>query len=374
MLYGIPVDSMQVVQAVIRSNENLSEILARYNVPAALVYKIGQLPRDLFDVRKLQAQRPYTVIHRGDSLQTAEAFVYHPNPIEYVKIHFSDSLHVERGQHPVDTIRHSLSGVIQSSLYVAVTEAGGTPQLVSELADVYAWAIDFFGLQVGDQFKVIYTTYEVQGEQAGFGMIEAASFTHMGAEKLAFRYDQGEGAEFFDEQGNSLRKTFLKAPLQYSRISSHFSNSRLHPILKIRRPHHGVDYAAPLGTPVHAVGDGVVTKANYSGGGGKQIHIRHNSNYETAYLHLHNFAPGIQAGSHVKQGQLIGFVGSTGLSTGPHLDFRFYKNGTPVDPLRVDPPSAEPICLEHEATFMAHAAHWRERLDALHLHSALASR
>ncbi|MEO0472148.1 MAG: M23 family metallopeptidase, partial [Bacteroidota bacterium] len=195
----------------------------------------------------------------------------------------------------------------------------------------------------GDCYKILYTTYEVDGVPAGFGDISAATFTHYGKETFAFRFDQGEGDEYFDQEGNSLRKTFLKAPLTYSRISSRFSYSRLHPILKIRRPHLGVDYAAPRGTPVVAVGEGIITKASWGGGGGKTVKVKHNGNYQTAYLHLSRYGNGISVGAAVKQGQIIGYVGSTGLSTGPHLDFRFYKNGRAVDPLKVDPPSANPI-------------------------------
>lgn len=352
MLYGVAIDSMKVVKASIQANENLSEILSKYHVSSTMISQLGSVPREIFDPRRLQASKPYTVIHHQDSLHSARCFIYHPNPIDYVAMHFTDSLTVEKGQHPVDTILHTLSGTIQSSLYETILEAGGTPILVNELADVYAWEIDFFGIQAGDCFKVLYTTLEVQEEAAGFGEILAGSFTHMDKEIFSFAYDQGEGTEYFDETGNSLRKTFLKAPLKFNRISSRFSYSRLHPILKIRRPHLGVDYAAPKGTPVQAVGDGVVIKAARSGGAGKMIKIKHNSNYTTAYLHLSGYGKGIRSGSPVKQGDIIGYVGSTGLSTGPHLDFRFYKNGVPVDPLKVDPPSAEPISEVHKEEFM----------------------
>jgi len=362
-MYGVEVDSLQIVRAVFEPNESLSDILVEYNVSSSLIHQIGQLPKDDFDVRRLRAHKPYTILHEADSAHTACSFVYHPNPIEYVALHFADSVRVERGHNPVDTVSHELSGVITSSLYEAVLEAGGTPQLVNEMADVYAWVIDFFGLQVGDAFKVLYTTYEVAGEKAGFGQIEAASFTHMGRERLAFGYDQGEGWEYFDECGASLRKTFLKAPLNFSRISSRFSYSRLHPILKIRRPHLGVDYAAPKGTPVVAIGDGVVEKAAYSGGAGRMVKVKHNSNYTTAYLHLWKYGPGIKPGVQVKQGQIIGYVGSSGLSTGPHLDFRFYQNGRPVDPLSIDPPSANPLQESLFADFERVMSAFQDRLD-----------
>ncbi|MEZ4849684.1 MAG: peptidoglycan DD-metalloendopeptidase family protein [Bacteroidia bacterium] len=258
-----------------------------------------------------------------------------------------------------------MSGIIKTSLYQAIMDVEESPVLVSELADVYAWAIDFFGLQSGDSFKAMYTTYEVDGQPAGFGNIITASFTHMDKEFLAYSFDQGEGVEFFDEEGNSLRKTFLKAPLNFTRISSRFSYSRLHPVLKYRRPHLGVDYAAPSGTPVQAVGDGEVITAAYSGGAGKMVKIKHNSNYTTAYLHLSGYGKGVKAGAHVRQGDIIGYVGSTGLSTGPHLDFRFYKNGVPVDPLKVDPPSANPITEAFKAEFEKEKSRQQEILSKI---------
>ncbi|MEM7660133.1 MAG: hypothetical protein AAF399_28750, partial [Bacteroidota bacterium] len=215
-LYGIGLDSVEVVQAAIQINESLGEILSRYNVSASQIHQVGTLPREVFDARRIKANKPYTLLHGKDSLHTARSFIYHPNPIDYVAVHFSDSVRVEKGQHPVDTLRHSLTGTIQTSLYQAILDAGGSPVLVNELADIYAWEIDFFGLQGGDCFRVLYTTYEVEGETAGFGEIKAARFTHMGKELQAYAYDQGEGREYFDEEGNSLRKTFLKAPLKFS--------------------------------------------------------------------------------------------------------------------------------------------------------------
>ncbi|MCI4670246.1 MAG: peptidoglycan DD-metalloendopeptidase family protein [Bacteroidia bacterium] len=364
-LYGIDVSSFEVHRAEIQSNENLGEILSRYNVSGAQIHEVATLPSEVFDARKLQVNKPYTIIHQPDSERTAKAFVYHPNPIDYVTVHFGDSVSVEQGRNHVDTVMHTLSGTINSSLYMAIVESGGSPTLVMELADVYAWAIDFFGLQAGDCFKVLYSTYEVEGKDAGFGEIVSAIFTHAGEELYAFVYDQGEGKEYFDEKGNSLQKNFLKAPLRYSRISSRFSYSRLHPILKIRRPHLGVDYAAPKGTPVYAVGDGTIIQKNYSRGAGNMLKLKHNGNYTTAYLHLAGFAKGIAPGVKVKQGDLIGFVGSTGLSTGPHLDFRFYKNGVPVDPLKVKPKSAKPIKEEFQATYMEYVAKMTRKLERL---------
>lgn len=352
IMYGINVDSMTVEEGVIKRNENLSEILSKYNISPQTIFEISKLPRDSFNVRRLQSRKPYTIIHENDSLKTARAFIYHPNRIDFTILIFDDSVRVHNGKNKVDTIVEVATGIIESSLYNSIMESGGSPMLVNELADVYAWEIDFFGLQKGDAFKIIYERFEVNGQEAGMGKILGSWFRHMGYPFYAVQYDQGEGKEYFDEEGNSLRKTFLKAPLRFSRISSRFSYSRLHPVLKIRRPHTGIDYAAPKGTPVVAVGDGIVTMAAYKGGGGNSVKVKHNGNYTTGYLHLSRYGKGIKKGVKVTQGQVIGYVGSTGLSTGPHLDFRFWKNGKPVDPLKIDPPSANPIMEDHIDSYL----------------------
>src|SRR5690606_28735278 len=191
---------------------------------------------------------------------------------------------------------------------------------------------------------VIYDEMFVDSASIGIGNIYAVQFDHAGTENYAFRFFQDDRFDYFDEQGQSLRKAFLKSPLEFARISSRFSHSRLHPVLRIRRPHHGVDYAAPKGTPVRTIGDGtVITRAYQAGGAGNYLKIKHNSVYVTTYMHLSGFAQGVVQGARVKQGQVIGFVGSTGMSTGPHLDFRVHKNGTPVDPLKVEAPPVEPM-------------------------------
>jgi len=365
ILYGLNVDSLVVEEGTIGKNENLSEILSRYNITAQQIVGINQLPRETFDVRKLQAKKPYTIIHEKDTLKTARAFIYHPNRIDFVVLKFDDTLHVYNGVNPVDTIIETTTGVIESSLYNAITDAGGSPLLVNDLSEIFAWAIDFFWLQRGDAFKVIYERYEVQGEDAGLGKIHCAWFLHQGKPFYAIPYDQGNGMEFFDEQGNSLRKTFLKAPLKFSRISSRFTYNRYHPVLKIHRAHTGVDYAAPTGTPVQAIGDGTVVMAGYSGGGGNTVKIRHNSVYTTGYMHLSRYGQGIKKGAQVKQGQVIGYVGSTGLATGPHLDFRFWKNDQPVDPLKIDPPPADPIKAELRAAYDVVKAAMKNQLDSI---------
>ncbi len=341
--YGIPVDSFQVVEGRVGRNQMLGNILNDHGVSNRSIYEISLIPRELFDVRKIKAGNRYALF-----IDTAGVryFVYEQDDINYAVVHLEDSIHVELRAKPVRKVTDALYGEISTSLWEAFQELGKNPLLANELSDIYAWSIDFFGLQRGDQFKVIYDESFVDSVSVGITKIHSAWFRHAGHEFWAIPFEQDSVVSFFDEEGNSLRKTFLKAPLKFNRVSSGFSHSRLHPILKIRRPHHGVDYAAPRGTPVHAIGDGQVIAAAYERGGGNYVKIKHNGVYRTTYMHLQGFARGVRKGVYVKQGDVIGYVGSTGLSTGPHLDFRFYKNGYPVDPLKVEAPPVEPV---HEA-------------------------
>ena len=293
----------------------------------------------------MQSGKPYHIIRDRDSLARARYFVYDINSVDYAVYSLTDSIYGYRGSLPVDTVQKFISGSIQSSLWNAMIEQGASADLAGMLADVYSWTIDFFGIQKNDSFSVYYQELYADTVRVATGNILAANFITSGTNHYAFRYAyHNERGEYFDEQGTSLRCAFLKAPLSYSRISSRFSEARLHPIKKIVRAHHGVDYAAPSGTPVYSVGDGVVTaKAWDNKGGGNYIKIKHNSTYTTEYMHLRGFASGISVGTHVSQGQLIGYVGMTGTATGPHLDYRVFKNGTAIDPLRMDLPAVDPI-------------------------------
>lgn len=363
MLFGLNVDTLQVVEATVEPNQFLSQILTQYNVSLGMIDKLAKASREVFDVRKIRANRNYTLLCSNDSLNTARYFIYEPSRTDYVIYELSDSIRISTGQHAVDTVTKTFAGVIDYSIYQTLSEADAPTELVNELSDVYAWQIDLFKVQKGDKFKMIYEEVQIKGERVGVGRIKAAQFERGDEEFYAFHYDQGGKEDYFDEKGSSLKKAFLKAPLKYSRISSRFSTSRLHPVLKVERPHHGTDYAAPRGTPVRAVGDGVITKANYSGGAGNFVKIKHNTTYTTGYMHLSKYGEGIRVGKRVKQGDIIGYVGNTGLSTGPHLCYRFWKNGQPVNPLKVEMPSSEPITDEHRETY---EAHMKELMEQLH--------
>jgi murein DD-endopeptidase MepM/ murein hydrolase activator NlpD len=344
LLYGINTDSLTVMKDRVKKNEFLSDILLRYGVDYNVIDHIARHTRDTFDVRKIKYGNPYCVISTNDSIPKALYFAYEITPSSYVLYHLSDSVYAKLGEKEIKVVLTSTTGKIKSSLWNSLVDADADPNLANELSEIYAWTIDFFGLQKGDSYKAIYDTYFVDDVYTGLGKVKVASFNHGNKDLYAFYFEQNGKGDYFDLEGNSLQRTFLKAPLRYSRISSGFSNSRLHPVLKIRRPHHGVDYAAPTGTPVYTVGDGVVIQKGYQkSGGGNYIKIKHNGTYTTVYMHLNGFAKGIKVGQHVKQGDLIGYVGSTGLATGPHLDFRFYRNGSAINPLKVESPPSKPV-------------------------------
>jgi murein DD-endopeptidase MepM/ murein hydrolase activator NlpD len=271
------------------------------------------------------------------------------------------------GQRNITPVTRISEAEVSASLWEAINTYNLNPVLALDLSDVFAWAVDFFGLYKGDKFKVIYDELYVGDNSVGIGTIHAAWFEHRGEKYYAFRYMQDSVWNYWDEEGNSLRKAFLKAPLRFSRISSGFSHSRMHPILKVYRPHTGVDYAAPEGTPVVALGDGVVIGKGYNHAAGNYLKIRHNSVYTTGYNHFSRFGKGIAKGTRVQQGQVIGYVGKTGYATGPHLDMRFWKNGKPVNPLHVKAPPVEPIKEENITLFQESIASYRTKLDSISL-------
>lgn len=343
LLYGFEIDSFDTTSGTVKFAQNLSEILSEHNVGGQPLFTLANRAKDIYSVRKIKAGSDYTIIHERDSLKTARQFIFEPHATEYVVYHFADSIYAEVVQKPIEIREKSVAGEINSSLYNAILDQEGSPLLVNKLVDVFAWQVDFFRIAPGDQFKIIYEEVVVEDKVVGIGAIKGAYFDHRSKPYYAIPYLTEEKVDFFDEEGKSLRKTFLKAPLNYNRISSRYSPRRYHPVLKRYKAHLGTDYAAPTGTPIRTVGDGVVLEASYAKGNGNYVKIKHNSNYTTQYLHMSKIASGIKRGVQVEQGKTIGYVGSTGLATGPHLCFRFWKNGRQVDPMQVDLPSSKGI-------------------------------
>ncbi|MCW3786530.1 M23 family metallopeptidase [Plebeiibacterium sediminum] len=367
LLFGLPVDSFVIENNTVKRNEFLASILLKYDIPYKQIDLLAQKSKSIFDVRKIKVGNPYYVFLSNDSLHQAKYFIYEIDKINYISYSLDDSINITTGQKEVKQIKKTATGKITSSLWNAMTENGVSPVLALELSDIYAWTVDFFGIEKGDYFKVLYTEDYVDSVSVGISSIEGALFHHRGDDYYAFHFQEDSVTyNYFDEKGNSLRKAFLKAPLKFSRISSRFSNSRMHPVLKISRPHHGIDYAAPKGTHVFSIGDGrVIARGFQPKGGGNYLKIKHNSVYTTVYMHLNGFAKGVNQGDKVKQGQLIGYVGATGLATGPHLDFRVFKNGKPIDPLKVKAPPVEPVKKEDMKRFKQFYKPMKDEIDNL---------
>ncbi len=341
--YGFATDSFLVIKDKVRKNQNLSEILLPYGVPYATIDKIAKASKEVFDVRRLAVGKPYTIFCTKDSSGYATCFIYEANPSEYVVFNLRDSLHVYKGQKPIEKRTQYVKGEVNSSLYVDLQRRGADPVLAIELSEIYAWTIDFYRIQKGDAFEILYTENFVDGESIGVDRILSSTFTHAGKPIKAYYFDEEGERGYFDEKGNNLKKAFLKAPVKFSRISSGYSMKRFHPVQKRFKAHLGTDYAAPKGTPIVAVGDGVISEAQYKANNGNYVKMRHNSVYETQYLHMSKIRSGIRPGVRVQQGEVIGYVGSTGLATGPHVCFRFWKNGKQVDHRREELPSAQPL-------------------------------
>ena len=342
--YGVDVTDLIESENTISPGYSLSNILLSSGADANSINNLNLIPDSILDSRKINAGNKYTIYNVNDSAHTLRYFVYHKSKQDFVVLEFlEDTIIASIFSKPAISKKRVSGAVITSSLWNAISDSELDINLALKLSDIYAWSIDFFGLQKMDSFIVYYSELYIDNEPIGIDSIYSAIFYHANHPYYAIYFAKEDIKGYWDLEGNSLRKAFLKAPLSFSRISSHFTYARKHPIYKTVRPHTGVDYAAPAGTPVMSIGDGVVIAKGYKGGGGNTIKIRHNSVYTTAYLHLSKFASNIKEGTHVSQGQVIGYVGSTGSSTGPHLDFRVWKNGEPINPLKLESPPVEPI-------------------------------
>lgn len=344
--FEMPVDSFDIETISIRSNQFPSEILLERGVNMGTIDRLAKEFMYVFDLRKMKAGNRLNFYYTPDTLHQLQYMIYEKSASEYVVYNFKDSLQVSLKHKEIMTEVSYIEAVISSNIWNALKDKGVPTEMVAEIASVFQWMIDPTSLNKGDRFEVIYENRTVNNESIGMGKIFAAKFLHGKRWLEAYQFEQNGISSFFNEKGESLRRAFMKAPFEARtifRVSSRFSSSRMHPILRIRRPHYGVDYAVPSGTPIVSIGDGKVIEKGYSGGGGNTLKIKHNANFTTGYMHLRSYASGISVGSFVHQGQTIGQVGMTGLATGPHLDFRIWENGKPVDPLKVESPPVEPV-------------------------------
>jgi murein DD-endopeptidase MepM/ murein hydrolase activator NlpD len=349
--YGMVVNGLDVKEGYVKRNQLFADLLEENFIPPSVLQQLHLLPKKLFDFKKLAASKKYTLISQPDSLKTAVAFVYEPSPTEYVVLHLKDTLSVENHRREITTEEKTVTGTIASSLYETIEALNISYELTNKFVDVFGWQVDFQHLQKGDRFKLIYEENAVDGQPFGIGKILGIYFEHFNNGYYAFPFDQGDGIDYFDEDGNSLRKALLKYPIEFTRISSRYSLNRFHPVVKVFRAHLGTDFAASTGTPIRTVGDGIVLEAQYTANNGNYVKIRHNGTYTTGYLHMSKIASGMVPGARVKQGQTIGYVGSTGLATGPHLCYRFWRNGAQVDALRVELPPSKPVDKKYWSEF-----------------------
>lgn len=366
--YGICIDSLNLYHYEIKQGDNPAAIFSKLGYSAMKADSISKASANVLDPKKIKAGMHYTTLTSQDSLETIRYIAFAKTLTDYAVIDLTgDTIKAYEYKKDISLKRKYIEGNIRSSLWNVIVENGASPLLAMKIADVYAWQIDFFDIKAGDSFQVIYNEAFIDDTTfLDIASIDAAVFVHEGKEYTAIPFTQDSVYEHFDQDGFSLRKAFLKAPLDFFRITSRFSNARFHPILKRYRAHHGVDYAAPVGTPVKSIGSGEVIAKGYMNGGGHSIKIQHNSMYVTSYMHLSRYAKGLEVGSHVQQGEVIGYVGSTGLSTGPHLDFRVYKNGEPINPLAMDAPPSLPVRPELMDSFKVIRNYYLSELDSLH--------
>lgn len=369
--YGFLLDTFQVIEGEVKDGMTLSHLLSPYDISQQNINECDVCSREK-NLNYITTGNKYMVLcAQNDTSKKALFCIYEKNLVEYYIFDFRDSVSVKLVKRPTDTIEKSITGVIlkNSNLTSTLNKSLGSDavggELAEQIAQVYAWTIDFFKLYPDDKFKIVYDEKSVEGKPYGIGDVKAVYFWHVDTIYYAFRFKQGDEVGYFNEKGKGMKRPFLKAPLKFSRITSGFSMKRFHPVQKIYKAHLGTDYGAPTGTPIMAVGDGTVEAAGYTSGNGNYVKIKHNQTYQTAYLHMSKIGEGIRNGVRVKQSDIIGYVGATGLATGPHVCYRFWKNGQQIDPHTEKFQSSEPIKQENMEAYLKKMNVYKAKLDSL---------
>ncbi len=341
--YGMDVNAYDFEEHPIRRGSFLGDILMSYGVDFDKIVTLERNAENVFSLRKIMAGKNITLVSEKDC-ETIVKFVYEPDRYSFVMYDLTESLDATLHKIPFETCVETASGIVSRSLYNSFEDAGIDMNLFDNLEIALA-QVDFFASQKGDQFRFTYEQRYIEGLPAGVGKVLAASYKSGNSEEFSFYFENDKYKGYYDMEGTPTQRTFMRDPVN-ARISSRFNMNRFHPILKKRRPHLGTDYAAPTGTPIMSVADGTIIKRSYTKGNGNYIKIRHNNTYETQYLHMSKFVKGLGVGSRVTRGQVIGYVGSTGLATGPHVCFRFWKNGRQINHLRENFPPLDPMAKE----------------------------
>jgi murein DD-endopeptidase MepM/ murein hydrolase activator NlpD len=366
--FGYILDDYKVIRDTIKNGESFGEILDRHHIDYPFIYKIAAAARDTFDIRKLRAGKPYTILAKKDSTEKAQVFIYQRNKVDYLIVDFRDTINTKFVHKKVRTEIKTASGVIESSLYNAMADQGLDYVLALEMSDIYAWTIDFIHLQEGDKFKLIYEQRYINDTiPIGIGNIKASYFEHKGQPLYAFNFitDSVKNInDYYDEKGKTLRRKFLKSPIKFGHISSRYNlNRRIKYYGFRKRAHKGTDFAAKVGTPIMSTASGTVIASTYRGGNGNYVKIKHNATYSTQYLHMQKRY--VKKGDYVKQGQVIGTIGMTGNTAGPHVCYRFWKNGRQVDPFKQKLPSAAPIKENLKERYFKYIEPLKAELDSI---------
>ncbi len=363
--FGFILNNYEVKKDTIDRGDSFGLILERNDLYYPKIFNIVNEVKKVFDIRRVNVGRPYTILYSKDSIRKPEYFIYQPSSIDYLVVSLGDSIYAEKKQKEVKLVEYEASGVIKNSLSETMQELGLSPLITNELSEIYAWNIDFFRLEKGDNFKILYTSKFIDDSiYIGLNRVHNAYFEHRGKPFYAIEYqtDSLRGiTEYFDENGKNLRRAFLLSPVQFSRISSRYNLRRKIAYYGRVRPHYGTDFAAPVGTPIRATASGRVEKSGYTKANGYYIKIKHNATYSTQYLHMRK--KGLKVGTQVKQGDKIGEVGMTGYTSGPHVCYRFWKNGNQVDPLKQKLPEAKPISDELRLKYLAYMEPIKYKLD-----------
>ncbi|HFA47996.1 MAG TPA: peptidase M23 [Bacteroidetes bacterium] len=341
--YGFVMEEYQSKEGKVEANQTLGKLLSDAGVGYPAIQKLVDNCKGVFNVNSgFRVGKSYLIL---SDLKTDEPeyFIFRPNVYEYIQFDLRGENEVKKIEKPIETKEKTIEGVINSTLWQTLVDQGISFEVAAKMEDALQWSVDFSHTQKGDRFRMIYDQNYIDGEEVGAGQVYTAYYDREGRESYAIWFDNGEYKGFYDLEGRAIKSNFLKSPVKFSRISSHFNRHRFHPILKRVRPHLGTDYAAPYGTPIYAVGSGVVIGKAYTKGNGRYIKIKHDDVYQTQYLHMSKFAKGIKVGMQVAQGEVIGYVGSSGLATGPHVCFRFWKNGRQVNHLKENLPAPKPL-------------------------------
>lgn len=367
LAFGFNLNDFTVVDDTIRRGDTFGAILEKQNLGDYLPFEVVEKVRDSFDVRMMRVGKPYTLLQSKDSTKKLQVFIYQPDRLNFYVLDLRDSITVKKVVRPVTIKRRTIAGKLDGSLSQALADARVEASLASRISKIYQWSIDFFKLQKGDKFAITFTERFINDTiYDGVDSLEASFFEYKGKKIYAFPFAQNPGSgkmDYYDDEGKPLKNFFLKAPLKFSRISSRFSPRRFHPVQSVWKAHKGTDYAAPTGTPIMSTAAGVVEKAGYTAGNGNYVKVKHNGTYSTQYLHMSKIL--VRRGQRVTQGQVIGKVGSTGLATGPHVCYRFWKNGVQVDALKLQLPNAMPMENKYKDRYLAQIKPLKQELDSV---------